>query len=252
MHLETPAIVCALLAHAETGVIVRALSPAHGLLAGYVRGGRGRQLRPVLQPGNVVALSLQARVETQLAAATVELIEARAALATSGAALASLEWVTALTAAALPEDMPHPALHTALDALSRACAADAGALLLAESVVRYELLLMADLGFGLDLTSCAATGSRDDLAYVSPKSSQAVSRAAGAPWATRLLPLPGFLLDRAAASPADIRDGLRLTGHFLARNILTGRSAALFAARDRLVSRLPTPDAVMDEPAPPG
>ncbi|WP_439532587.1 DNA repair protein RecO [Polymorphobacter sp.] len=251
MHIETPALVCALLAHGENGVIVRALSEDHGLLAGYVRGGRSRRLRPVLQPGNVVAMVLAARVETQLASATVELIEPRAPLASTGAALAALEWTTALTAAALPEEVPHPALHAALDGLTRACAEDAGALALAEAVVRYELLLMADLGFGLDLSCCAATGSRSDLAYVSPKSSQAVSRTAGAPWAAKLLPLPGFLTGREQASAADVRDGLALTGHFLARNVLTGRAAGLFAARERLVTRLPAPTMV-DETGTPG
>ncbi len=238
MHLDTTALVLALLPHGEHGAVVRFLTEERGLVAGYVRGGRSRGLRPVLQPGNVVALTLRARTETQLAAATVELATARAALATSGAALAALDWLTALTAVALSEDVPHPALHAALDALLAAVAAGATASLLGEGVVRYENLLLAELGLGLDLTRCAATGARADLAYVSPKSRQAVSRGAGLPYAARLLPLPGFLIGTAPADADAIRDGLRLTGHFLERDILTRRGADLMAARQRLVARL--------------
>jgi DNA repair protein RecO (recombination protein O) len=248
MQLTTSAIVCTLLPHGEAGAIVRALSPAHGLIAFYIRGGRSRRLRPVLQPGNIIEASLHARLDTQLASATVELIAPRAALITSGFALAMLEWSTALTAAALPESAPHPALHTALDALTAALAADADPLTLAATLARYELLLLAELGFGLDLSHCAATGQRHDLAYVSPKSSQAVSRAAGLPYAPRLLPLPAFLTGPTPPDTAQARDALILTRHFLARHILTGTQSRLFAARDRLASRL----SPMDEPQPSG
>jgi DNA repair protein RecO (recombination protein O) len=193
----------------------------------------------VLQPGNGVALSLRARVDTQLAAATVELTEARAALATSIAGLAALDWLTTLTATALSDDVPHPALHEALEALLAAIVADADALTLAEGVVRYELLLLAELGFGLDLTRCAATGTTEDLAYVSPKSSQAVSRGTGLPYAAKLLPLPGFLIGAAPADAAAIHDGMALTGHFLERDVLAGRRLDLMGARERLAKRLP-------------
>jgi DNA repair protein RecO (recombination protein O) len=239
MQIDTPAIVCALLPHGEHGAVVRFLTPAHGLVAGYVRGGRSRRLRPVLQPGNGVALSLRARVDTQLAAATVELTEARAALATSIAGLAALDWLTTLTATALSDDVPHPPLYTALEALLAAIVADADALTLAEGIVRYELLLLAELGFGLDLTRCAATGTTEDLAWVSPKSSQAVSRGAGLPYAAKLLPLPGFLIGSAPADAAAIHDGLALTGHFLERDVLAGRRLDLMGARERLAKRLP-------------
>ncbi len=239
MHLDTPAIVCALLAHGEHGAVVRFLTPGNGLVAGYVNGGRSRKLRPVLQPGNSVALTLNARIDTQLAAATVELTHARAALATTGAALAALDWLTALTATALAEGVPHPALYRTLDAIIDAIAAGAGPLSLGEGVVRYEHLLLAELGFGLDLTSCAATGATTDLAYVSPKSSQAVSRGAGLPYAARLLPLPGFLIGTGGVDAETIRDGLRLTGHFLERDVLTGRGRDILGARERLANRLP-------------
>lgn len=243
MQLDTPGIVCAVLPHAENGAVVRFLTPAEGLVAGYVRGGRSRRLRPVLQPGNGVALSLRARVDTQLASATVELTEARAALATTAAAAAALEWLTSLTAAALSEGVPHPALYAALDALTAGVAAGADVLALAEGVVRYEHLLLSELGFGLDLLSCAATGVTSDLAFVSPKSSQAVSRGAGLPYADKLLPLPGFLIGTGAgaavADAAALHDGLALTGYFLARDVLTPRGRDMLGPRERLAKRLP-------------
>ena len=250
MHLQAMALLCSALPHAENGIILRALSAEHGLIAAYVPGGRSRRLRGALQPGNLLSLALTLRAEGQLASATVELADARAPLATSRAALAVLEWAMALTASALPERLPHPALYPALDALVMACAADAPSSMLGDTLIRYELLLLAELGFGLDLTSCAATGVRTDLAYVSPRSARAVSRDAGAPWASRLLPLPGFLLGHAVATPAGLRDGLALTGHFLARHILTGHHTRLLDSRPRLAKALgAAPDATpMDEP----
>ena len=238
VHLDTPAIVCAVLPHGEHGAVVRFLTPDDGLIAGYVRGGRSRALRPVLQPGNGVQIALRARVDSQLAAATVELTAARAALATSVAGLAALTWLTGLTATALGDGVPHPALYRTLDAIVIAIAADAGALALGEAVVRYEHLLLADLGLGLDLTACAATGSRDDLIYVSPKSRQAVSRGAGLPYAGVMLPLPPLLIG-GGVDAAGVVDGLRLTGHFLERDVLAGRGRDLLAARERLATRLP-------------
>jgi DNA repair protein RecO (recombination protein O) len=238
MHLDTPALVCALFRNGETGAVVRFLTPDNGLVAGYVHGGLSRKKRPVLQPGNLVALSLRARTDSQLAAATVELAAARAALATSAVGLAALEWLTGLTATALAEGVPHPALFRTLDALTAGIAAGAAALALGEGVVRYEWLLLAELGFAPDVSCCVATGATTELAYVSPKSSQAVSRGAGLPYAARLLPLPGFLIGDAAADLAAIADGFRLTGHFLARDVLTGRAATVLASRQRLVGRL--------------
>ena len=248
MHLDAPAIVLALLPHGEHGAVVRFLTPDNGLVAGYVRGGRSSRFRPVLQPGNGVALSLRARVDTQLAAATVELTHARAALASTGIALAALDWLTTLTAAALAEDDPHPALYRALDAVVTAIAAGAGPLALGEAIVRYEHLLLGELGFGIDLTSCAATGATADLAYVSPKSSQAVSRAAGLPYAARLLPLPGFLIGAEPADAASIGDGLKLTGHFIERHVLTGRAAGVLPTRQRFAERISRMDATPHEP----
>ncbi len=238
MHLDTIAIIVSVLPHGEHGAVVRFLTPANGLVAGYVRGGRSRRFRPVLQPGNGVAVQLRARVDSQLAAATVELTAARAALASDGVSIAALDWLTALTARALPEDEPHAAIYRALDALTGGIAAGADALTLGAGAVRYEWLLLAELGFAPDVSRCVATGATADLAYVSPKSSQAVSRGAGLPYAARLLPLPAFLTGDAIPDLADIADGFRLTRFFLERDVLVAGGRDIFAARQRLLDRL--------------
>ncbi len=237
MHITSTAIILSLLPHGENGVIARCLTPGHGLVAGYVHGGRGRKMRPVLQPGNGVALTLQSRVDSQLATAGIELTAARAPLISTGLGLAALDWLTALTAGALAENVPQPALYAALTALVTGLCAGMDTAAIGEGIVRYELLLLAELGFGLDLSHCAATGVTLDLAYVSPRSSQAVSRAAGLPFAARLLPLPGFLIGDDAVDGPAINDGLTLTGHFLERHVLTGRSGQILATRARLVAR---------------
>jgi DNA repair protein RecO (recombination protein O) len=150
MHLETRAIVCAVRGHGEHGAIVRALTPAEGLQAGYVRGGRSRRLRPVLMAGNVVQADYRARTEEQLPHLSVELIRSRAFVLSEPLAAAGIEWATALTAAALPEGQPYPALFEGLDGLLGAIEAAPSARGWAGAVVRYELLLLAELGFGLD------------------------------------------------------------------------------------------------------
>jgi len=238
MHILADAIVCSVLPHGEHGAVARVMTPDHGLRAGYVPGGRSRRMRPVLQQGNLVHAEIRARTEDQLARLAVELIHSRAPLLGEPLAAAGIDWVTALTASALPEGLPFPALHGALDGILAAIEAAPSARGWAAALVRYELLLLAELGFGLDLTACAAGGAPDDLAFVSPRSAAAVSRAAGAPYADRLLPLPRFLLDGTPQGPGEIGQGLRLTGHFLARDVLTDRRAAVLAARERLVDRL--------------
>jgi DNA repair protein RecO (recombination protein O) len=238
VHVAAEAIVCGVRAHGEHGAIVRALTPEDGLLAGYVRGGRSRRLRPVLVPGNRVRADYRARTVDQLPALTVELVESRAMLLAEPLPAAAIDWVTAFTAAALPEAQPYPALHLALDGVLSAIAAAPSAQGWVAGVVRYELLLLATLGFGLDLSGCVATGRRDDLAYVSPKSGAAVSRAAGEAYRDRLLPLPIFLRDGGVADWSALLDGLRLTGHFIDRHLLTGRAADVIASRERLVERL--------------
>ncbi|NML06130.1 DNA repair protein RecO [Sphingomonas sp. G-3-2-10] len=238
MHLRAEAIILSVRAHGEHGAIVRAMTESDGMLAGYVRGGRSRKLKPVLQPANLVLGDWRARTEEQLPGLTVELIHSRAPLFREALPAAALDWATALTAAALPEGLSYPHLHSALDAVLSAVEAAPAARGWAVALVRYELLMLAELGFGLDLETCAATGGSTDLAYVSPKSGSAVSRAGAVGYEDRLFRLPLFLTEGGQAEWDDILDGLRITGHFLERDLLIGKSADVLAARQRLVDRL--------------
>ena len=235
-----PALVVALAAHGEHAVVARFLSTDQGLVAAYVQGGRGRKLRAVLQPGNRVALDLVSKSGGQLAFATVHPLSTNLALMHGPAALALVDYLASLAAACLPEGEAQPRLYPLFDALFGGAAAGALPADVGPALVRLELALMAELGIGLDLASCAATGAAEDLAYVSPKSRQAVSRGAGLPWAAKLLPLPGFLMGAGNPDAAAIADGLALTGHFLAREVLRDSTAAkrTWAARERLVSLL--------------
>ena len=238
MNVETSAIVCALRTHAEHGAVVRLMTPRDGLQAAYVRGARGRRMRPVLVPGNLVQARLRSRTEEQLAHAEIELIHSRAPLLSEPLPAAAIDWTTALSATALPEAQPYPRLYDALDALLALIEAAPSALGWASLLVRYELLLLAELGFGLDLERCAVSGSNDDLVAVSPRSGRAVSAAEAEPYAGKLLPLPRFVREGGSASWTEVRDGLELSGHFLLRDVLTVRSAGLAEARSRLVERL--------------
>lgn len=239
MRIETEAVVVALLSHGEHGAVVRLLTPEHGLQACYVRGARGRRLRPVLVPGNQVQAAIAARTDTQLGQGTIELVHSRAPLLGEPLPAAAIDWACALTATALPEGQPHPRLHAALDGLLAAIEAAPAASGWGASLVRYELLLLAELGFGLDLSRCAASGSPEDLVAVSPRSGRAVSAAEAEPYAGKLLPLPAFLRDgRHAPGWRDILDGLALSGHFLARDILVDRSRPVADSRGRLIDRL--------------
>jgi DNA repair protein RecO (recombination protein O) len=239
MRIETEAIVCAVRSHGEHGSIVRALTPNDGIQAGFVRGGRSRRLRPILVPGNLVQAEYRARTEEQLAQLSVELVHSRAPLLAEPLAAAGIDWACALTARALPEGQPYPRLYQALDGLLAAIEAAPSARGWAAPLVRYELLLLGELGFGLDLDECAATGARENLAFVSPKSGRSVSVEGAGEYRDRLLRLPPFLVGNGGAPEwEDINDGLRLTGHFLARDLLIERQADILAARDRLVERL--------------
>jgi len=239
-HLSTPAILCAVRHHGEHGAVVRALTPDHGLVAGYVRGGRSRTMRPVLVPGNRVMADYRARTVEQLASLSVELSHSLAPILSEPLPAAAIEWICALTALALPDDIPYPALHEAmggvLDAVEAAPAARGWAI----ALVRYELLLLSELGFGLDLSGCAVTGQgADSLSYLSPRTGAAVSAEAAAGYETRLLALPRFLRDRSMqADWPQIFDGLALTRHFLERWVLIDRRADVLASRDRLTDRL--------------
>lgn len=237
--LTAEAIVCAVRAHGEHGAILRALTEEAELVAGYVRGGRSRRLRPILMPGNLVALEMRARTEEQLAGATAELLTSRAPLLAEPLPAAAIDWATSLTAATLPESQPYPALYAALSAVLDAIGAASSARQWAGALARYEQLLLAELGFGMNLDECVVTGASDDLAFVSPKSGGAVSRAAAAGYEARLMRLPSFLRG-ADANPSlpDVIDGLAITGHFLDRDLLDGRNRDLLSVRERLLDRL--------------
>jgi len=238
MRSESKAIVCALRSHGEHGAVVRLMTPEQGLIAAYVRGARGRRMRPVLMAGNVVQAHLSARTDTQLPQATVELIHSRGPLLSEPLPAAAIEWVTVLTATVLPEGQPYPQLYDALEGLLDAIEAAPSAAGWGAALVRYELLLLAELGFGLDLDSCAVTGGNDNLVAVSPKSGRAVSAAEAEPYVGKLLALPAFVREGGPATWPEIAQGLDLTGHFLLRDVVTDRARPIAEARERLVERL--------------
>lgn len=220
--------------HGETSVIATLLTREHGRHAGLIKGGAGKRMRGIVQPGNKVRATWRARLAEHLGNFNLEPIESYAASALSnGDRLAALTSACALVDAALPEREPHPALLDGLEILLCALNDDSVWPII---YVKWEIGLLAELGFGLDLTACAATGETDDLVYVSPKSGRAVSRAAGEPYKGRLLSLPTFLVDSGA--PAQITDGLRLTGYFLENHVFLHRDAKMPAARERLFERV--------------
>jgi DNA repair protein RecO (recombination protein O) len=238
MRSETRAIVCALRAHGEHGAIVRLMTPGQGLIAAYVRGARGRRMRPVLMAGNVVEAQLSARTEIQLPQGVIELVHSRGPLLSEPLLAAAIDWATVLTASALAEGQPYPRLYEALEGLLDAIEAAPSAAGWGAALVRYELLLLAELGFGLDLERCAVTGTGDDLVAVSRKSGRAVSAAEAEPYSGKLLPLPAFVREGGAATWPEIAQGLDLTGHFLLRDVVTDRARPIAEARERLVDRL--------------
>jgi DNA repair protein RecO (recombination protein O) len=237
MQWSDEAIVLGSRRHGEANAILELMTRAHGRHLGLVRGGAGARLRPVLQPGNRISSTWRARLDEHLGHYLVEGLDARAAsFLPIPHALYGMTHLAALCRL-LPERDPHPQIHAALDGVLDGLldARRAG-----PSVVRFELQLLAELGFGLDLATCAASGEADDLAYVSPKSARAVSRQAGEPWKDRLLVLPAFLRDTFADDPApqDIADGFVLTGFFLMRHVLEPRGLSLADARASFIAAL--------------
>ena len=223
--------------HGETGAVLELFTRRNGRHLGLVHGGRSRKLRPILQIGNHVEASWKARLADHLGHFALELRKSYAALVLDDpAALAALASIAAL-ARLLPERDPHPNLfEITLFVLGYLEEREVWPALL----VRWELALLEELGFGLDLTACAATGARTDLIYVSPKSGRAVSAVAGEPYKERLLALPPFLLGRppAGVTAADVAAGLALTEHFLLARVLRPRDLAMPEARNRLLSYL--------------
>jgi DNA repair protein RecO (recombination protein O) len=221
--------------HGEANAILELMTREHGRHLGLVRGGFGSRLRPVLQPGNSVRAVWRARLDEHLGNYTVEGLQLRTAdLFAIPHAVYAVTHLAALCRL-LPERDPHAGVCAALEAvLDRlADARRDGA-----RVVRFELGLLAELGFGLDLDRCAATGERVELAYVSPKTGRAISRAAGKPWHDRLLPLPEFIAAEDADDPSadDLAAGFALTGFFLTRHVLEPRGLMLSEAREGFVA----------------
>lgn len=231
-------IVLAVRRHGETAAIASLLTAEHGRHPGLVRGGAGRRQRGTLQAGNRVQAHWRARLSEHLGTYTLELCNAGAAqVIDDPLRLAALSAACSLAEAALPEREPHAKAFAGLTALVDELGRNGA---WRAQYVAWELALLTDLGFGLDLGSCAATGQNDQLAYVSPKSGRAVSLAAGEPYRDRLLPLPAFLLDGGASDAADILGGLALTGHFLEHHVLEPMGRGLPPARTRFVERLET------------
>lgn len=224
--------------HGETSLILEVMTRGHGRHLGMVKGGRARRSAPLLQPGNEVEVTWRARLEEHLGFYAVETTRLRAAeLMDAPGSLHGLNLVSALLRL-LAEREPHEALFAqarhVLDWLDGATlTAGAGV-----AMVRFELAVLAESGFGLDLASCAATERTDDLAYVSPRSSRAVSREAGAPYRDRLLALPSFLLAEVGADAVELEAGFALTGFFLARDVFAPRGQAMPDARGAFLEQV--------------
>ncbi|MBP7241294.1 DNA repair protein RecO [Amaricoccus sp.] len=223
--------------HGESAAIVEIFTAAHGRHAGVVRGGGSRRMAPVLQPGATLGVEWSARLEEHIGHFRVDPIGTPiAALIGNGAALATLGAVAALIAAALPERAAHPALYAASRDLVAALGREPD---WPARYARWELALLTELGFGLDLSACAVTGARTGLAFVSPRTGRAVTREAAGDWAGRLLPLPGFLCGEGAAGPGEVAAALALTGHFLETRLApTLPREALPSARARAVAAI--------------
>jgi DNA repair protein RecO (recombination protein O) len=234
MDWRDDGIVLSLRKHGESSIVVHLLTREHGRHSGLVRGGNSKKQRGVLQPGNEVHANWRARLEEHLGSYSIELLDGHAArLLNDPGRLAAMSSACTVVDACLPEREPHPDLFASLKALLTVLIEEEWA----AGYVVWELSVLAELGFGLDLSQCAATGTTDDLIYVSPKSGRAVSAEAGAEYREKLLPLPQFLIGRGGAENAALGDGLKLTGYFLDRYMLRPHGKLLPDVRARLVDR---------------
>lgn len=234
---DDEAFVLAARAYGETGAIVDLLTLERGRMAALVQGGGSRRIKPLLQVGSRVQAHWQARSEAQLGSVRLEPVgEGPASLFDDPLALAGLAAAAAVTLGALPEREPHPVAFLAFEALRAALVAPE---IWPAVYVRFEMGLLQDLGFGLDLSRCAVTGGFEDLVYVSPRTGRAVSQTAGVAYHDRLLALPPFLLSaQTGLAPGDIAAGLALTGHFLEQSLFAPLNRPLPPARVWLLDRL--------------
>ena len=235
MEWRDDGVILSVRKHGETSAIAEILTPEHGRCLGLVRGGRSRIRRPVLQPGNFVQVTWRARLEDHLGTFVFEPLKLSAGTIMENAFRLSGLTTLASLAQTLPEREPHQRLYDAFRIVLDAIDNDEHwpALL-----VRWELGLLEELGFGLDLSKCAATGSLEKLFYVSPKTGRAVAQEAGVPYHDKLLKLPGFLLGQPVTSIEEILDGFRLTGYFLERHIFEPRGLEMPEQRQRMIIEL--------------
>lgn len=229
--------------HGEGNAIAELLTHRHGRHQGMVRGGASRRLAPVLQPGNTVAATWRARLDEHMGNFSLEpaVVRTDILMRTPHAAYGFTHMAQMLHL--LPERDPHEGLFLALGSILDAFEAREAA---GQLLARFELALLAEMGFGLELELCAATGRHDDLVFVSPKSGRAVCREAGAPYADRMFALPGFLVGQGPTDTEDVEAALRLTGHFLLTRALAPRGLDLPEARAAFLTawrRIPVPDA---------
>lgn len=234
MEWQDEGIVLGVRRHGETSAIAEVMTKVRGRHLGLVRGGRSRRMQPVLQPGNSVSVQWRARLDQHLGTYQVEPTELRAArLMETATAVYGVQAMAALLRL-LPERDPHPHLYEALGIILENLHDPASA---GELFVRFEIAMLDDLGFGLDLTRCAATGTLEELFFVSPKSGRAVSRDAGLPWADKMLALPQFLAggSKLSAEPDSLRDAFDLTGYFLQRHVYEPRGVEMPEARSGFI-----------------
>lgn len=237
MEFSDDAYVLSARAHGDTGVVVELLTAGHGRRAAYVAGGASRRMKPFLQAGARVEVDFRSRTADQLGSARLEPVgQGPAALFDDPLALIGLNAAAAVAQGALPEREPHPGAFLAFEALMGAFAFPE---IWPAVFARFEAGLLDDLGFGLDLSKCGATGSTDDLIWVSPRTGRAVSREAGAPYADKLLKLPPFMLGAQAGLVAgDVKAGLDLTGHFLEQFVFHPQNRPIPPARVWMMDKL--------------
>ena len=236
MDWESEGYVLSVKRHGETSAIIDVFTPDHGRHLGLVRGGVSRRMRPVLQPGNKIKVEWRGRLSEHLGTFTVEALSARVAeLMDDRLSLAGLNSICAVARECLPEREPHLNVYSAFEVLlDNLHAPDIWPAL----YVQWEAGLLTAMGYGLDLTRCAATGGNDNLTYVSPRSGRAVSESAAEPYKDKLLPLPLFMLGQPFAPKEDIAKGLALTGYFLETRVQWGINKTLPDARARMIKSL--------------